>query len=220
MMNVTRIGIGVCVRRPPSFLSSFPPARPVRIEWMSLISFPIAARINAAAVDNGDSAASATIARDVAAVVVGSCRSSIVKLPPRANCLQWKCPAEGKNALFELHSLRFNIQNTSTSCIACGLIQSQTFMCGRSHSPAICITDTGGDSGDGRRRIMGPSSIGPNCWQRCLRHVLPPVDRERLHRCPLGRRTLPLGGSRIAIDLQGDPSVWVPRNILLPSLML
>ena len=59
MMNVTRIGIWDCLT--PSF--------PVRIEWMSLISFPIAARINAAAVDNGDSAAArAAIARDVAAV--------------------------------------------------------------------------------------------------------------------------------------------------------
>ena len=43
------------------------PARLVRIEWMSLISDPIAARINAAAADDDDddvSAARATIARD------------------------------------------------------------------------------------------------------------------------------------------------------------
>ena len=40
------------------------PARLVRIEWMSLISDPIAARINAAADDDDDSAARATIARD------------------------------------------------------------------------------------------------------------------------------------------------------------
>ena len=38
-------------------------------------------------------------------------------------------------------------------------------------TPAICITDTVGDSGDERRRIMGPSSIGANCWQRRLFHL-------------------------------------------------
>ena len=49
---------------PPFLLASY-----VRIEWMSLISGPIAARINAAAADDDhdDSAARATIARDGAA---------------------------------------------------------------------------------------------------------------------------------------------------------